>query len=308
MRTIRKIALWVSVVLVALLLVAAAAKWYWDAHVYDGYDPGAPLNAVIRGEEAREGYTRIDLTFDGLPGMAVPTLLALPADAEAPYPCVVFLHGIGQDKRFLDEIVAPFASKGYAMASFDQYTRGERKMPDKGPIADLFAMRRRAALNAIETRRLVDYLLTRPDIDPDHVYLVGASFGAITGTAAAAFEPRIRAVVLTYGGGNIRKLFSSEEMKKELGSWHWLVREVAAFTMAPIDPVRHVRAISPRPILIQNGDHDCLIPNESAQALHDAAHEPKTVVWYDTDHIGLDREHVMRVLNETILWFEQIEN
>lgn len=244
---------------------------------------------------------RTKLSFEGIAGERVPTLLVRPK-GNGPFPCVIFLHGIGQKKEFLDDICEPFLNAGYAMVTFDQYTRGERRLKESNWLNGAMALRRRGALTVIETRRLVDYLVNRPDIAADRLYLVGASYGAITGSTAAAFEPRIRAVVLTYGGGDLRRLFASKEATKELGRWTGLVACLSAYVMAPGDPIQYIKGISPRPVLFQNGTHDSLIPTESAKALYEAAAEPKEIVWYDSDHIGLDWKHAVRVLNETIAW------
>jgi len=54
--------------------------------------------------------------------------------------------------------------------------------------------------------------------------------------------------------------------------------------------------------LFQNGTRDTLVPAASGEALFQAAHEPKEIIWYDSDHIGLDEEHVVVVLNDAIEW------
>lgn len=291
------------------LLVAAVllelAKLRWDSHFYDGYDHAAPLHVVIAKEGKRGGYLRTKLYFDGLPGQRVPTLLARPRNGAGPFPCIIFLHGIGQDKSFLDRIAPMFTDAGFAIASFDQYTRGERKIPGLGLVRGVLALRRRAALTVIETRRLVDYLQTRPDIAPKRIYLLGASFGAITGATAAAFEPRIRAVVLTYGGGDIAKLLDSKQAFKEVGDWIVVLKYVGAYLFAPADPIRYVKEISPRPILFQNGKDDTIVPPASARALFQAAGQPKTATWYPGDHIGTNPSTVKEALNEAIRWLKK---
>jgi len=163
-------------------------------------------------------------------------------------------------------------------------------------------LRRRGAKTVIETRRLIDYLQTRPDIAHDRIYLVGASYGAIMGSTAAAFDPRIRAVVLVYGGGNIKRLLNSKASRVELGRWHGLVTAVSAWLLAPADPIHHVGKISPRPILFQNGTDDSLVPKEATEALFEAAREPKSQTWYNGDHIGEDPKTVEAALNEAIAW------
>lgn len=304
-RIVKRVAI-ISVASLGVLIFAGVlAKWTWDARFYNGYSADIPLNAVVRADEEREGYRRIDVTFDGLADQPVPTLIAKPQDSSGPLPVAIFLHGIGQDKDFLDDIAKPFVEAGYLLVTYDQYTRGERKLKDASPLDEMLALRRRAALNVIETRRLVDYLLTRGDVDPDRIYLLGASFGAITGSTAAAFEPRISATVLCYGGGNIRRLFSSEISREEAGENFFLLREAACFFLAPADPLRHVDEIAPRPLLFQHGRGDRWVPAECAQELFDAAGEPKEFIWYDSDHIGFDPDHVMVVIREAIAWMDK---
>ncbi|GMV95175.1 MAG: hypothetical protein AMXMBFR82_49530 [Candidatus Hydrogenedentota bacterium] len=294
---------------VVVLLVAGSFifKKSLDAGFYDGYEAEAPLNVRIRSVEEKDAYELYDLVFDGVAGMPVPTLLAFPPQGSGPFPCIIFLHGIGQSKGFMEEIAAPYTSAGFAFVSFDQYARGERKLEQSNVLTDALGLRRRCALNVIETRRLVDYLVSRPDIAPGRIYLIGASFGAITGATAVAFEPRIQAAVMTYGGGDFDKLLSSEAAQSELGIFHWPVKTLVASLTAPADPVRYVGRVAPRPLLFQNGTHDALIPLEAADALYAAAKDPKTRTLYESDHVGLDEATTRAVLQECLTWLESVD-
>lgn len=304
---IRRIGVASIVVLLFLVAAVVAAKTWSDSGFYEGYDPEAPLAASVRSITNKPEYTLYDLTFDGLPGTPVPTLLAFPAEPPPPYPCIIFLHGIGQSKGFLEEIAAPYTKAGFAFASFDQYTRGERKLDSENPVRAALALRRRCALNVIETRRLVDYLESRPEIAADRIYLIGASFGAITGATAVAFEPRIQAAVMTYGGGDLDKLLSSEAARSELGALHWPVKTLVAYLTAPADPVKYVGRVSPRPLLFQNGTYDSLIPMEAADAFYAAANDPKERTLYESDHVGLDEETTRAVLLECLTWLQSVD-
>jgi len=302
-----RIALWLTGVLLAVGLALAGLKEWRDAHYFNGYDPALSLDVNKTAEKERDDYRRCAFTFQGVAGSSVPGLVARPIAGEGPFPCVVFLHGLGQDKKFLDRLAGPFARAGFALATFDQYTCGER-VPDSGTgVRAVLALRRRAALTVIETRRIIDYLETRPDIAPDRIYLCGASFGAIAGCAATAFEPRIRAAVLTYGGGDIRALLSSQVIEDKTGRWTPLVAAVGAYLFAPADPVRYVGGISPRPLYFQNGLHDTYVPPAAAKALHRAACEPKTITWYESDHVGLEQENTETVTIDAIEWLQQID-
>lgn len=296
-----------GMLLVGLLLKANADRRYFDA-----YDAGVPLNARVAESDRRAEYAREKVYFDSTPGEAIPTLFTLPLERAGRVPCIVFLHGIGQDKDFLDEITPLFNKAGWAMASFDQYTRGERKLSKNAtPWQQLNAFRQRACKTVNDARRTVDYLQTRPEIDPERIYLVGASYGAITGTTAAAFDPRFKAVVLVYGGGNIGHLMNAKAIQSELntGMLGWLKADAAValarYVLAPADPTRYAHLIAPRPVLLQNGTDDVLISNEAAAALQNAVQEPKKISIHPGDHIGLDEATVWKVLNEALDWLKE---
>jgi fermentation-respiration switch protein FrsA (DUF1100 family) len=54
--------------------------------------------------------------------------------------------------------------------------------------------------------------------------------------------------------------------------------------LAPLDPVRFVGKLAGKPVLLQFSKKDFYVPMDRAQALADAAQEPKQVVYYDADH------------------------
>lgn len=288
-----------------ILTLSMAMKVAADLRFFSAYDPDLPLNAQILEVDHLDDYLRVRFTYDTVPGESVPAVMTLPLEREDPVPCVVFLHGIGQDKRFLEEIAAPFNAAGFAIVSFDQYTRGERRLQDASAMAQLFAFRQRAASTVNDTRRLVDFLEQYPDVDPDRIFLVGASYGAITGTTAAAFDERFQAVVLVYGGAGIGNLLDAPEIRNAAGRWIGPAKLIAHFLMWPADPIRYAHKIAPRPVLVQNGKEDRLIATEAAVALQEAVQEPKKITWYEGDHIGLDEATVWKVLNEGIAWLQE---
>jgi dipeptidyl aminopeptidase/acylaminoacyl peptidase len=137
--------------------------------------------------------------------------------------------------------------------------------------------------------RAVDYLVSRPDVDPEQIGYAGISLGAITGITFVAHEPRVRAMASVVGGANL------------LGAkvvWGEDVRRMAE----RVDPFFHVGRIAPRPLLLLNAKRDQLVPRFFGEELHRAAdggHVKK--VWMDTDHFfrGVDRLEVM----ETVIGF-----
>jgi fermentation-respiration switch protein FrsA (DUF1100 family) len=127
---------------------------------------------------------------------------------------------------------------------------------------------------------------------------------------AAAFDPRFKACVMCYGGANLKLLLDNRaalEMaspqEQKLGKMLLpVLKAFGPWYMGVGDPVRFVGRISPRPVLFQNGTHDILIPTPAAKAFQEAAGDPKEITWYDSDHVGMDREHTERVLQEAVDW------
>jgi len=331
----------VAVGVVAVFVVLAwGHKLHRDAHYFDNYDSSAPLNAVtlnteeFEKESPEKGRAITAFTFEAYHAEKVPSLISLPLKKPVEkLPAVIFLHGIGQSKSFLRQITAPFNQCGFAFVSFDQYMQGERKLPKGSPLLTyLKAFQQRPAKTVNETRRMVDYLLTRSDIDPRRIYLVGASYGAVMGSTVLAKEKRIRAGVLAYGGGDFSKLLDSYANHiglavllhlidgrninpekpplpqltrlQECAVWPFLTTIIgtACYFVSAADPIHYADKIAPTPVYFQNGKFDVMVPAKAGQALQDAAKEPKTVTWYDSDHVGINVEQTKQVLTDGLRW------
>ncbi|MEK7707955.1 MAG: alpha/beta fold hydrolase [Verrucomicrobiota bacterium] len=327
-------------VLLTLVVLLWAVKAYRDAHYFDNYDPGAPLNITVsettdvNKATPEKGYTITKFTFDGYKSEKIPTLISLPMKRGGKkLPVVVFLHGVGQNKNFLKEITSPFNQAGFAFVCFDQYTQGERKLVGKNSfLARLEAFAQRPAKTINETRRLIDYLSIHPDLDPERIYLVGASYGAVMGTTVMAKDKRLRAGVLVYGGGDFSKLLDSYanhlgvaaalglidgknlnpekpplpkltlSQERKVGVVIGCLKPVMRYFLGVADPIHYAAQISPRPVYFQNGKYDVLVPASAGKALQDAAQEPKKITWYESDHVGIDLEHTKRVLEDGLKW------
>ena len=307
-------------VLVVLVFSGIIGKHVSDKRYFSGYDPSPPLSATIMSsapveEEAdlfgvprARRYTRVEFTYDTAPGESVPALLTLPLEQEGPFPVIVFLHGIGQSKSFLEDICTPYNEAGFAMASFDQYTRGGRKVQGNF-LKQAVAFRQRPRKTVLDTRRLIDYLQTRDDIDRDRVYLVGASYGAITGCTAVALEKRIRAAVLVVGGGNLPVMLDAPVLREEANSsLYGLIKPVVCYFLKPADPIYYAAQTAPTPLLFLNGETDRMVTPESARALYEKAGEPKEIRWYPCNHPGLVEDEgpiVVNMLDDALAWLKE---
>jgi dienelactone hydrolase len=329
-----------AVVLVVLVVALWMRKAHYDAHYFDKYDPKAPLNVTVleteelNADTPEKAYTLTKFTFDGYGGEKVPTLMAAPKRADGKkMPAVVFLHGIGQNKNFLKELAPPFCQTGFMLLSFDQFMQGERKLPkETSGLASLQAFRERPWKTVNETRRLIDWLADHPDVDARRIYLVGASYGAITGSTVLAKDKRLRAGVMVYGGGDLGKLVDSVATRLGIGAGFGFIdgktfnpekpplpkltpgqnricgavikcaTPLVRYFGGAMDPIHYVGKIAPTPVFFQNGKFDVLVPAAAGEALQQAAGDPKEIKWYESDHVGIDLAQTNEVLRDGLTW------
>lgn len=139
------------------------------------------------------------------------------------------------------------------------------------------------------------YLLTRDDVDPARIGILGESMGGLVTVKYAAGNPNIRAVAL-------HSALASMKDSLAKGVTHftglppfpfapiiqfWAER-TADIRAADIDATKWIGQISPRPVFIMMGGADDHISTDSGQKLFDAAGDPKEL-WFEptAGHHGL---------------------
>ncbi|MFH1538107.1 MAG: alpha/beta fold hydrolase [bacterium] len=263
------------------------------------YDKKLPLMAEAEIIEETNTFGKYHVKYFSVHGQFVPAILTLPKGTEPPYTAVIFQHGMGGHKEsegLINFGTGELVKNGYAVISIDAAMHGERKTAlsrDKHESVLInypYVMRDMFVQTVIDVRRAVDYLQERDDIDGDRIYYIGISMGSIQGVLVTAVEKRIKGLITVVGGGNFTEcnpLYKAMPSKKDL--------------LDIMEPTNFVKEISPRPILMLNGEKDPLVPPACARALFEAAGEPKEQVFYDTKHnIPLEEgmEKVINWLNE----------
>jgi dipeptidyl aminopeptidase/acylaminoacyl peptidase len=146
------------------------------------------LSAFAKGVELMpRPLERVEIESpDGiLPGYLIP------ARAHGPAPVVIFYNGFDVTKELLHGFIAEeFADRGIACLVIDTPGTGEplrlRGVPSRPDYE-------------VPTSAIVDYLLTRPDIDPARIGLLGICLGGYYAPRGASFEHRIKACA-AWGG------------------------------------------------------------------------------------------------------------
>lgn len=96
-----------------------------------------------------------------------------------------------------------------------------------------------------DAQRLVDYLYSLPEVDRDHVGIIGHSLGGKMALYAAAFEPRITAVISNEPGVGLS--FSNYDD-------YWYFGDLIDKVEKGTDQHELIALIAPRPFLLIGGD------------------------------------------------------
>ena len=277
-----------NLVYAALLL---AAPYPELVHLYD-YDRTAPLELREAGVEVRDGVSVHDVSYTSPRGGRVPAYLVVPP-GPGPFAGMIFMHGAGGSRAGMLAQAILYAKAGAVTLAIDAALCGGRAIPGEPFLDYRQPERTRDAFiqTVVDLRRAVDLLLSRSDVDSQRLGYVGGSFGAFVGGILSGVEKRIRAYALPSAPASINDATVATVTKAR----ETLPKDQLEKSFAIVDAVSDVYYVShaaPAALLFQNGDKDAGVPRQSAERLHRAASDPKTIRWYDGGH-GLNRQAVL---------------
>lgn len=267
-----------------------------------------PLDPIIIERVPCDGYVREKVLFRSEEDMCVPAYVLTPAAAppadSGRYPAVVCQHGHGFGK---DDVVGlthgtlerwrvrqalhydfgpGLAQRGYVVIAMDARGFGERALgyptgsgeygcnmvQIKAQLLGLNLL----TLNVFDVTRCIDYVLSRPDVDPARVGCLGLSYGGTLALFAAALDERITATIVSgYLGSLYEQTFvrgdtCGQQIVPNLLCWGEL-SDVACL-------------IAPRALLVESGTDDDLFGIGAAkeaysrvQHLYETIHAPEKV-------------------------------
>lgn len=220
---------------------------------------------VRRTDEGRWGTRQLLQLVGGTE--PVPALFLTPVSSR-PAPAVLLLHGLSSEKeRMSDAVGRALVERGVASLALDLPMHGERERGNArnafaNPLALVGAWRTAVS----ETERAVDWLEQQPEVDSRRLGIVGYSLGGFLALMAAADDPRLQVLAMAAAGD-----------LPDATPYSALVRSV-------VDPLRAVRRVAGRPLLLLNGRRDTTTRPAQAERLFAAAQEPRTMQWYDGGH------------------------
>jgi cephalosporin-C deacetylase-like acetyl esterase len=163
------------------------------------------LKPKVVGTLRRQGYRVEKILYETLPGMQVPAHLYVPEGRDAPAPAVLFYPGHWwPDSKARPDFQAfciTMARLGFVVLTFDPFGQGERGVSarDHRRTEALLVGVAQQGFAAYETRCALEYLLSRPEVDPKRVGMTGASGGGYNTWITAALDDRIAAAVPVVG-------------------------------------------------------------------------------------------------------------
>jgi dienelactone hydrolase len=228
-------------------------------------DYRGPLDAKVTGTLDAGSYVIEKVVYESLPGLYVTADLYRPKQPGR-YPGVLLQAGHTPEGKPEDQrLAANLAMKGFVVLAFDPLGQGEREQTysrqlgrpiiidavgehlQMGAQAELLGqgLTRYFIWDAI---RSLDYLASRPDVDPTRLGASGCSGGGALTTFLGGMDPRLKVVIPGCYPSSFQLLFASGGpdtdmvFPDELGSG--------------LDTVDFVEESAPTPWLLQSTEHD----------------------------------------------------
>jgi dienelactone hydrolase len=228
-----------------------------------------PLQATVTGRLERDGYTVEKLHFQSQPGLYVTANLYLPRPAKEPSPTILYLCGhYSQMKRDGNKAAADcqshgiwFATHGYVALVLDTLELGEIAAMHRGTLRHErwwwhSAGYTPAGVECWNAMRAIDYLVSRPEVDPERIGATGISGGGVGTFWVAAADERVKVAAPVSGMGDL--IFYAGEggigrhcdcfFPHNRARWNW---------------TNFAALVCPRPLLFVNSDNDIYFPMDS---------------------------------------------
>jgi len=243
-----------------------------------GLDPWperTPLNPVVTGTLDHEEFTVDKVHFQSSPRLYVTGNLYVPRNRNGRVPAILYVSGHGPSKKngvsFGNKVSyqhhgAWFARHGYVCLIIDTIQMGEIEGIHHGTYREgMWWWNSRgytsAGVEAWNSVRAIDYLQTRPEVDPEKIGMTGRSGGGAYSWWTAAIDERVKAVAPIAGITDLHNHVIDGAVEGHcdcmfmVNTHQWDYAQVAAL-------------VAPRPLLIGNTDRDSIFPLDGVVRVH----------------------------------------
>ena len=233
------------------------------------HTPKAPR--LIRKEQ-HPGYTLEYFEFDFNGIEPVPGILLVPEKRQKKAPCMLYCHAhfgtypIGKDELLNGRSVMPayaavYAEKGILTLAIDSWCFGERKENTEMDAFKkmLWEGKTLFGMMLFDEMKALDYLLARPEADPNRVGVFGLSMGATKAWWLSALDTRITTCLDLCCMTDFHELINEKNLK-EHGIYYYVPSLLKHFETKTINEL-----IVPRPHVSLNGRRDELTPPKGVE-------------------------------------------
>lgn len=233
---------------------------------------------VVHSRTEEDGLIVEDVSWESLDGETVPAWVMRPAEADAPLPAVICLHGSsgGRDSMATEHFgsgewtrhgrdrphtrmlgwARELARRGFVALAMTQRGLDSRGTPINTQ-ANVMLVEGRTAMGAIlhEIRQAASYLESRDDVGK--IGATGMSFGGITSFYVWLADDRIAAAAPICGGvGSLRSFIEHGSLGYH-GTYWWVPGMLHAG-----DHADFAAAMAPRPLMVWGPTSDVGMPRE----------------------------------------------
>lgn len=245
-----------------------------------------PISSNKLAEDVTDAYILEKWLLDLNGEDAVPAYFVRPLEGEGPFPTVIFNHSHGGNYELgKDELIQgnvylqhpPYAEEltklGYAALCIDLWGFGSRRGRTESELFKEMLWKGRVlwGLMIYDSLRAVDYVTSRPDVDPERIGTLGMSMGSTMSWWLAALDPRIKVCIDICGLCDFHTLLEEQGLDRH-GIYYYVPHLLNHFTTADINAL-----IAPRPHLSLAGRYDRLTPSRGLdridEQLKQAYHE-----------------------------------
>jgi dipeptidyl aminopeptidase/acylaminoacyl peptidase len=180
---------------------------------------------------------------------------------------ILVMHGHANNRTQLLDEARILSEAGYGVLLLDWRAHGESDGDHTTFGSD----------EQLDVEAALDYLASRPDVNPERIGGLGFSMGAVTLAMAAARDERLQVVILEAGAATFRDTLRwwarPLPLVGELAPMQ--ARRLKGVDVDESRPVDVMCAISPRPVLLIYGTEERYVMPDSGARMFAAACEPK---------------------------------
>ena len=299
-----KMGRWVLSVLIIVILVSLAYVYLpvlvSPADNYEARKGNINLASITREwQELGSHFYELDLESDS--GLSVQATVRIPEQRTEPLPVALLLGGVGTGRdacRVIPDI------KHVICVSISYPYHGTKNIERLGFLNNLRELQQVVKDTPPALMLTLDYVLSQPYSDTSQVELLGVSFGAYFISIPAVLDQRVTRVWVAHGGAEPIKVMIHNYFKESDRSlFNKFLTHMVGYAIGSqhVDPEKWVGRISPRPVIIINAENDKTFPASSVAALHDAARQPKQIIWTRGVHVTPGRKEVVKQISDIIL-------